>query len=287
MKSIKITKSITRRESPSFIKYLSDISSIPTFKSGEDENKCAVKAFNGDDKAKKELISRNLRFVVSVAKQYRVKGMKLEDLVNVGNIGITTAAGRFDPTKGFKFISYAVWYIRKEIQDFLNNNARVIRLPLNRITEVTKYKTKLDKLEMKLMRAVDINDMLDEYDEYSREDIIRLTDMADSSVASLDMSIGEDNATLGELVSDSSMMRTDELVIQSDRKASIERLFSILRPFEKEILTKLFGLDGKVPCTLSDVGDYYELSRESIRQNRDKALKKIKNHSNVDIKNYL
>lgn len=235
-----------------------------------------MKAFNGNKDAKEELIRRNLRFVVSCAKQYQQKGVTLEDLVNEGNVGITTAADRFDPTMGNKFISYAVWYIRKDILEFLSNNSRFIRLPNNKIDAITKFRKNLDSLEQLLQRTPTHEDILEYYNQYTKDDVDLLFELINDSVTSLDLPVGEDDTLpLYELLGDSSLGRTDALVMKADLEVNIERVFSVLTPFEKEILNMLYGLDGYSPSTLADVGEKYELSRESVRQKRDKAFKKI------------
>lgn len=290
MKQLVITNQITKRESDSFKKYLKEISEIEPFASPKDEHECAVKAWNGDKKAKEELIRRNLRFVVSCAKQYQVNGIKLEDLVNEGNIGITAAADRFNPTMGFKFISYAVWYIRKDIVSFLSSNSRIIRLPNNKIDAVAKYKSNMSKLEQILERPVDVSDMLTAYEDlYSKEDLELLNELTNNSVSSLDMSVGNDEGgtTLSELICDTNLGGADELVIKSDLEVNINALTSVLSSKEKTILTMLYGLDGQAPCTLADVGDVFSISRESVRQKRDAAFRKIQTRFKTSLKHLL
>jgi RNA polymerase primary sigma factor len=277
MKQLVISQQITKRESESFKKYLQEISKIEPFATSKDEHDCAVKAWNGDKQAKEELIRRNLRFVVSCAKQYQINGGTLEDLVNEGNVGITNAADRFDPTMGFKFISYAVWYIRKEIFSYLSTSSRIIRLPNNKVDAVAKFRMNMSKLEQELQRPVDATDFLEAYDEYTKDDIDLLNELAFNNIASLDISVGEDDtSTLADLVVDETMGGADDLVMKSDMIVNINKLTSILTPSEKKILTMLYGLDGKAPCTLADVGEMFEISRESVRQKRDKAFRKIK-----------
>jgi RNA polymerase primary sigma factor len=278
MKSLVISNKTTKRESEAFKKYLSDIAKIKPFESPEQEYECAMLASKGDRKAKQELIRRNLRFVVSCAKQYQQKGVTLEDLVNEGNVGISAAADRFDPTLGHKFISYAVWWIRKEILYYISNNSRFIRLPNNKVDAVSNFKKNMSALEQILQRPITTQDMLDNYPAYTEEDIELLFELTDDSVTSLDLSMGEDDTmTLGELIGDNTFGRTDDLVTKADLKNNIESLFSILNPMEKEILTMLYGLNGYSPSTLSDVGNKFDMSRENVRQKRDKALRKIGN----------
>ena len=285
MKSLVINQQITKRESDSFKKYLQEISKIEPFATSKDEHECAVRAWNGDKKAKEELIRRNLRFVVSCAKQYQMNGATLEDLVNEGNVGITDAADRFDPTMGFKFISYAVWYIRKEIMQHLSSHSRIIRLPNNKVDAIAKFRANVSKLEQDLERPVEVGDLLEAYSDYTKDDIDLLNELAFNNVTSLDVAVGEDDSsTLSDLVADDSMGGADDLVMKSDMDVNINKLTSILTPSEKKILTMLYGLDGQSPCTLADVGEVFDISRESVRQKRDKAFRKIKGRfrHNVD-----
>jgi len=191
---------------------------------------------------------------------------------------MTTAADRFDPTTGFKFISYAVWYVRKDILSFLSNHTRTIKLPTNKVDAVSKYRKKVEKLEQELQRNVEPNDVLLAYDEYSKTDVDLLNELLNNDMMSLDMTVGDDSGTtsLYELIADPSMGRADALMVKSDMEININTLTRILSSHEKYILTRLYGLDGKAPCTLADVGEYYEISRESVRQRRDKAFKKIR-----------
>jgi len=288
MKSLVITTKITARESEAFKKYLREVAEIETFEDANEEKVCAIKAYNGDEEARQELIRKNLRFVISVAKQYIVNGVTLEDLVNEGNIGITKAANRFDPmhgeTKnGNKFISYAVWYIRKEITSFLNSHSRTIRLPNNKVDAVSKYKKRMSELEQILQREVFDTDMLEAYsDYYTKDDIEILNELTYNDISSLDMPVGEDGATLSQLLCDSSLGGADDLVIKSDMEININSLLSALKPVDRHIVTKLNGLDGESVCTLADVGAMFGISRESVRQRRDKAYRQIKNRVTKD-----
>jgi len=278
MKPLVIQTKITSRESDSFKTYLKEVSNIAPFETPEAEHECAMKAWKGDNRAKEELIRRNLRFVISCAKQYKMGGVSLEDLVNEGNIGITTAADRFDPTMGYKFISYAVWYIRKDIVAFLSSNSRTIKLPTNKVTAVSKYKKRIEALEQVLQRQVEKSDILTAHDDYSSDDVELLNELAFNDTTSLDMPVGTDggSASLYELMADSSMGGADDLTIKSDMEVNINALISSLSPHEKDIITRLYGLNGNAPETLADVGEYYEISRESVRQRRDKAFRRIK-----------
>ena len=289
MKQIVITKKITSRESESFKAYLREVSEIEKFETSDDEHECAVKAHSGDDKAKEELIRRNLRFVISCAKQYQMKGVTLEDLVEEGNRGIITALDRFDPTRGYKFISYAVWYIRRDIVAYLSNYSRTIKLPTNKVSAVAKYSKILDILEQKLERKAVVSDVLEAYSEYTSDDVELLNVLLNNDVSSLDMKVGNDEGgtTLHELIEDNSMGRADELTMKSDMEVNINSLISILSPHEKDIITRLYGLDGRAPESLAVIGEYYEISRESVRQRKDKAFKRIRGRFGFNIDNIL
>ncbi len=287
MKQLVISQQITKRESDSFKTYLKEIAKIEPFATSKDEYNCALKAWNGDKQAKDELIRRNLRFVVSCAKQYQMNGVTLEDLVNEGNVGITNAADRFDPSMGFKFISYAVWYIKKEIIQFLSSHGRMIRLPNNKIDAVAKFRTNISKLEQELQRPVETNDILKAYSEYTKDDIDLLNELAFNNVSSLDISVGDDDSsTLADLIIDDNI-GSDELVMKSDIEVNINNLISVLTPNEHKIITMLYGLDGQSPCTLADVGEVFNISRESVRQKKDKAFKKIKNRFRFNLNHIL
>lgn len=284
MKPLVITTKITARESEAFKRYLKEVSEIEVFESPEEEQYCARRAYNGDEEAKTELIRRNLRFVISCAKSYQVKGVTLEDLVNEGNVGITNAASRFDPDMGHKFISFAVWYIRKEISSFLNANSRTIRLPNNKVDAVSKYKKRLSDLEQTLQRDVYDIDMLVAYgDDYTADEIDMLNELVYNDICSLDMTVGEDGVELSQLLSDNSLGNADDLVIKSDMEVNIDALLSTLKPADRDIVTKLNGLDGQATCTLADVGEMYDISRESVRQRRDKAYKKIRESMGIKL----
>lgn len=297
MKPLLVKKdSITTRETDSFKTYLSEISKIPQFNSPQEEYECAMKSWgtgkdgraNGCEKAREELVRRNLRFVVSVAKQYIVNGVKLEDVVNEGNIGISTAAERFNPTMGNKFISYAVWYIRKDIITYISNYSRMIKLPNNKINALSKFKKNMSFLEQKLERTVENHDMVDEYpDLYNIEDVMLLSELSDNNTTSLDMPLGTDDGsgTLHDILSNPSISRADELVNKNDNVVNVKRLLKVLKPQEEAILIMLYGLDGNKPLTLADIGEELGMSRERVRQKKEIAIRRIKRRYNINLKN--
>lgn len=304
MRPLVINQKITARETDSFKQYLKEVLEIEVFSTPEAEQKCAEKAWNGDIKAREELVNRNLRFVISCAKQFQNKGVSLEDLVNEGNMGLLNAAQRFDPSKGFKFISYAVWYIRKDIISYITNNSRTIRIPNNKVDAISKFKEKIITLEQELQRSVCPEDMMERYgveystdangdvnvstEGYTKEDIEVLFELINNDISSLDTPIGDDGySSLYDLLEDSSMDKADVLVARSDMKINVNMLLSKLKPIEREIIVKLYGLDGTPPSTLSDVGNIFDLSRETVRQKRDRAFKTIQHKFRASAKNIL
>jgi RNA polymerase primary sigma factor len=277
MKPLVITEKITTRETDSFKQYLKDISNIEPFKTPEDELICARKAVNGDKKAMDELVKRNLRFVVSVAKQYKNEYNSLEDLVNEGNLGLIKAAQKFDPDKGFKLISYAVNWIRKALTEFVVKNNKLIKIPLNKVGDISRCRKQIEALEQKLGRPIDINELLNERNnKFSKEDIEILEDLNLTKVWSLDKVIGEDDLTLYDTLRDNTFPDTDYLLNQNICKDQISELLNTLKPKEADIINKLYGLNGHYSRTLTEIGDDYNCSREFIRQTVVKTLTKLK-----------
>lgn len=300
MKQLVITNRVTNRETASFNQYLKDISEIDIF-TPQEEMICAEKASNGDKDALDELVKRNLRFVVSVAKQYATSSNLLEDLVNEGNIGLIIASKKFDPRRGFRFISWAVWWIRKIILEYLAKNGRLVRLPSNKINSLNKLDKKIHELEQKLGRNVDIQEIVDEFgqeldlepkDESSfnkmNEDYSFLDILNDYSVDSLDREIGNESGnttSLGDTMSDTSIFKaTDHAVMEASVKSEVTKMLDTLKPRDRYIMVGLFGLDGNIPRSLKDLGDEIGVTREMIRQIREKCLLKLKKkllHSNI------
>ncbi len=280
MKQLVISTRLTNRESESFQKYLFEISQIPIF-TPEEEKVCTVKAASGDKKAIQELVQRNLRFVVSVAKQYSTPINPVEDLVNEGNIGLILAAEKFKPEMGFRFISYAVWWVRKKILEHLAKDGRMIRLPNNKLSSLSKLDKKVIEMEQRLGRTIDISELIAEFDgEFDAEDIGLLGVLGSYSMDSIDREIGgEDGSgtTLGDMLSDDSTFGpSDSLAINGDMKSEISRLLSTLKPRDKRIMIALYGLDGNAPMALKEIGDEIGISREMVRQIKEKVLKTLK-----------
>jgi RNA polymerase primary sigma factor len=284
MKPLTISAKLTNRDNDYLKQYFRDIYAYKKF-TPEEEAECAFRASNGDETAMNELINRNLRFVVSVAKQYENKDCLLGDLINEGNLGLIYASKRFKPDMGFKFISYAVWWIRKFINEYQSNNGRTVRIPLNKITNLSKINQKMASLEQKLGRSVDIEDVISEYgNKVSDEEIKTISLLNLFSVDSLDRDVSSDNdgaVTLGDLINDDSHFKpTDYLVNTSDVNQQLDRLLNTLKPKEKDIISALFGLNGGQPLTLSEIAAKYDVCSEAIRLSKERILKKLRKSSN-------
>lgn len=270
MRPLKITQSITTKETESFVKYLEGVSKLDLINSDK-EIELAKRIKRGDQKATNQLIEANLRFVISVAKQYIGRGLSLEDLVSEGNIGLIKAAEKFDDTKGIKFISYAVWWIRQSIIQSLADNSRMIRLPVNQIATLNKIKTAESDLECQLGRPA----TPEELSEYLQIDLdkVELSINSSKPTTSLDMTIGEDELTiLDTIASDSD---SSDLVNLSDTKLQILSLMSKLNPKERLVIEGLFGLSGN-EMTLSQLATILNLSVERVRQIKKVALNKMR-----------
>lgn len=279
MKQLVITSRVTKRESDSFQLYLKEIAQIPLF-TPEEETACAIKASLGDENARKELIKRNLRFVVSVAKQYATSANPLEDLVNEGNIGLMKAADKFRPEMELKFISYGVWWIRKIILEYLAKNGRMVRLPANKLNALSKLDKMITELEQKLGRNVDIQEIIAEFDsELNADDFAQLDMLNTYSVDSIDREFdGDENShTLADVLADTDTFKsTDFLLIDQDIKMNINRILSSLKPREKQIMCSIYGLDGQPRKTLKEIGEDLDITRETVRQIKEKTLKQLK-----------
>lgn len=273
MKQLVVTNRITSRDTASFNLYLKDIYNIEVLTPAE-ETALAIKANNGDQKALDELIRRNLRFVITVAKVYANANNPLEDLVNEGNIGLIMAAEKFKPEMGWKFISYAVWWIQKLICEHLAKNSRMVRLPSNKINSLSKLDKKISALEQRFGRNVDIAEIINEFGD--DEDYEDLGVLSTYSIDSLDREIGsgdESSNTLGDLISDTTIYNsTDQLIMDAETKLEVARIINTLKPREKRIITVLFGIDGMPTMTLKELGAEMGVTRETIRQIKVKTL---------------
>jgi RNA polymerase primary sigma factor len=272
MRSLVINQRFTAKDIDSFNKYLKEISLIELL-TPEQEKELTIKAFNGDEKAAEELVLKNLRFVVSVAKQYGKSLIEICDLVNEGNIGLIVASKKFDPSMGARFLSYAVWRIRKSILDYLNNNGRLVRIPANKINSIKKFENKIKEMEQKLGRKIEYGDITpEEYDDYL------IAPMMGNNVDSFDREIfndGESGVTLGDLLADDTIPATDSNLTHTERVYEVRKLLSVLKPREREIIIKHYGLDGNYPRSFTDLSVEYNITKEMIRQIKNKAIIKL------------
>ena len=288
MRQLKITKQVTNRETASLDKYLQEIGRVELI-SAEEEVMLARKIREGDRAALDRLTKANLRFVVSVSKQYQNQGLSLPDLINEGNLGLIKAAQRFDETRGFKFISYAVWWIRQSILQALAEQARIVRLPLNKIGTINKINRAFSELEQKFERPPSA-DELAEFLECSVEEVKQSLANSGRHI-SMDAPLVEGDESSSSmydvLLNDSLPGPEQELVIESLRK-DIERSLSTLTSREGDIVRLYYGLNGKHPMTLEEIGERFDLTRERVRQIKEKAIRRLKHTSRSRmLKSYL
>mgnify|MGYP001260851236 CR=1 FL=1 len=277
MRQLKITKSITNRETASLDKYLQDIGKIELI-TAEQEVILAQQIRQGDTIALEKLVKANLRFVVSVAKQYQNQGLSLPDLINEGNLGLIKAAQRFDETRGFKFISYAVWWIRQGILQALAEQARVVRIPLNQIGALNRIKKESSRLEQKFERTPSNEELAEalETQEYKIEASIKNT----IKYISMDEPMSEDeNSKLGDSFFDENAPTTDALLMQESLAKEIQRAIATLSEKEQEIIYLYYGLGGEQALTLEEIGEKYNLTRERVRQIKEKGIRRLKHKS--------
>lgn len=288
MRQLKITKQVTNRETASLDKYLSEIGRVELI-SADEEVELAKKIKQGDQAALEKLTKANLRFVVSVSKQYQNQGLTLPDLINEGNLGLIKAAQRFDETRGFKFISYAVWWIRQSILQALAEQSRIVRLPLNKIGTINKINKTFSKLEQEFEReptAGEISDLL-EMTEQDVKDSMRTTGRHVSMDAPLSTSDDGSGNLYDLMISEDSPSPEHELINDSLRR-EIERALTTLTMREAEVLRCFFGLDGKAAMTLEEIGEKFDLTRERVRQIKEKGIRRLKHTSRSKIlKTYL
>lgn len=285
MRQLKIIKSITNRENASLDKYLQEIGHEEQI-SAEEEVELAHRIKNGDRKALEKLTKANLRFVVSVAKQYQNQGLSLPDLINEGNIGLLKAAEKFDETRGFKFISYAVWWIRQSILQAIAEQSRVVRLPLNQVGSVNKIKRILNQFEQENERRPSIDEIAEQTDmpHEKIEDVLKV----DTHQVSVDapMTEGDGASMLDFMPNDSEPSTDNELVMESMRE-EIALALSVLNERERNVVEAFYGIN-QPECTMEEIGNKYGLTRERVRQIREKAIRKLKqNTKNKLLKAYL
>ena len=286
MRQLKISKQVTNRENISLDKYLQEISKVELITS-EEEVELAKRIKVGDQEALDRLTKANLRFVVSVAKQYQHQGLSLPDLINEGNLGLIKAAERFDETRGFKFISYAVWWIRQSILQALADQARIVRLPLNKISAINRVNKLINELEQEYERTpseTEIAELLD----LEETDVQETMKIAGRHV-SMDAPITteDDAGSMYDVLFSEEDADPDDLLIRESLRQEIERSLSTLNAREADVIRSCFGLNTKHPLSLEEIGEKHGLSRERVRQIREKALKRLQHKSSKLLKSYL
>jgi RNA polymerase primary sigma factor len=286
MRQLKITKQVTNRETASLDKYLQEIGKVDLI-TAEEEVELAQRIREGDQVALEKLTKANLRFVVSVAKQYQNQGLSLPDLINEGNLGLIKAAQRFDETRGFKFISYAVWWIRQSILQALAEQSRIVRLPLNKIGSINKINKAYASIEQEEERAP------------SASEIATFLDMSESDVkesqrnsgrhVSMDAPLVEgEDSNLYDVLRSGESPNPDKGLLNASLSIEIERALETLTPREADVIRLYFGLDSKQSLTLEEIGERFDLTRERVRQIKEKAIRRLKHASRSKIlKTYL
>ena len=287
MRQLKITKSITNRESQSLEKYLQEIGKVELI-APEEEVQLSEKIKLGDQQALERLIKANLRFVVSVAKQYQNQGLTLPDLINEGNLGLIKAAQRFDETRGFKFISYAVWWIRQSILQALAEQSRIVRLPLNKVGLTSRISKAYQLLEQEFEREPTAEELADHL-EISAEEVASTLLMGIRHV-SIDSPLadGEENTLIDVLINKNASNADERLDHFESLKMEIERSLQTLTQRQRDVLCYFYGLGCDHPLSLEDIGERYHLTRERVRQIKDKAINKLRATSRCkQLKAYL
>jgi RNA polymerase primary sigma factor len=286
MRQLKITKQVTNRETASLDKYLQEIGKVDLI-TADEEVELAQKIKAGDQKALEKLTKANLRFVVSVAKQYQNQGLTLPDLINEGNLGLIKAAQRFDETRGFKFISYAVWWIRQSILQALAEQSRIVRLPLNKIGSINKINKMYALLEQSQERAPSAEEIAKELD-------ITVNDVKESMKnsgrhLSMDAPLVEgEDSNLYDVLRSGESPNPDRELIHESLQTEIERALETLTPREADVVRLYYGLSDQHPMTLEEIGETFDLTRERVRQIKEKAIRRLKHTSRSKIlKTYL
>ncbi|MFT4791026.1 MAG: RNA polymerase primary sigma factor [Arcticibacterium sp.] len=286
MRQLKIVKQVTNRESKSLDKYLQDISKIDLI-NAQEEVELAQKIREGDQKALEKLTTANLRFVVSVAKQYQNQGLTLPDLINEGNLGLVKAAKRFDETRGFKFISYAVWWIRQAILQALAEQARIVRLPLNKIGSINKINKAFSYLEQAHQRPPSPEEIAVELEMTVSE--VKQSLKNSGRHLSMDAPlIDGESSSLYDVLDYGESPRPDHALMQSSLHTEITRALDTLSPREADVIKLFYGIGEQPPMTLAEIGLTFDLTRERVRQIREKAIRKLRHNSkNKLLKTYL
>ena len=287
MRQLKITKSITNRESQSLEKYLQEIGKVDLL-TPEEEVELAKRIKQGDHESLDKLTKANLRFVVSVAKQYQNQGLSLSDLINEGNLGLIKAAQRFDETRGFKFISYAVWWIRQSILQALAEQSRILRLPLNKVGSLNKINKAFSQLEQEYEREPSAEELADLLNIGTEEVETTLGVAARHVSVDAPFAEGEDSSLLDVLESIGTPRTDSHLDYLESLRQEIERSLSTLTPRQRDVIKLYFGIGVEHSMSLEDIGDRFTLTRERVRQIKDKAINKLRNTSKSKLlKTYL
>lgn len=287
MRQLKISKSITNRESQSIEKYLQEIGKVDLI-TAEEEVELAKRIKQGDQEALEKLVKANLRFVVSVAKQYQNNSLSLNDLINEGNVGLVKAAQKFDETKGFKFISYAVWWIRQSIMQALAEQSRLVRLPLNKVGSLSKINQAFANLEQKYEREPTPDELAEALELGAEE--IETTMRVSTRPVSVDAPFveGENNTLLDVLENDGAEGTDENMVYSHSLSVETERSLSTLTERERDVIKLFFGIGVPYPMSLEDIGEKFGLTRERVRQIKDKAIEKLRSTSrSKPLKSYL
>jgi RNA polymerase primary sigma factor len=273
MRQLKISKQITNRENQSLDKYLQEIGRVDLI-TAEEEVLLARRIREGDQIALEKLTKANLRFVVSVAKQYQAQGLTLGDLINEGNLGLIKAAQRFDETRGFKFISYAVWWIRQSIMQAIAEQSRIVRLPLNRVGTLNKVSKAFSDLEQKFQREPSVEELAEALNITPEE----VSDSLKSSGRAISVDApfvtGEENGLL-DVLEDQNLEKPDSALIEDSLRKEVQRTLATLTKRESDVLSYYFGLNGETAMTLEEIGLKFNLTRERVRQIKEKATKRL------------
>lgn len=271
---IKVGKQYPSRENQTIDKYLQEIGKVDLL-TPEEEIQLAIKVRDNDQKALEKLIKSNLRFVVSVAKQYQNQGLSLGDLINEGNLGLIKAAKRFDPTRGFKFISYAVWWIRQSILQALAEQSRIVRLPLNRVGALNKIGKKFSELEQEFEREPSPSEIAEQLDMSLYE--VDKTLQISGRHLSVDQPFvqGEDNKLL-DVMADDNQLPPDHTLMKESLRAEVEHALKSLTDREAEVIRLYFGIEYEHPLTLEEIGEKFNLTRERVRQIKEKAIRRLR-----------
>jgi RNA polymerase primary sigma factor len=266
----------TPRETKSIKIYFQEINKIGTFGNSNDEKLCAIIANNGNERAKEELITRNLKFVVSVSKQYIRNGVELEDLISEGNLGILDAAKKFDSNENVKFISFAVWYILKRIRRFIELHKTNIRVPSNKLNSFKSINKKLSVLENIEFRKVMPEELLDVYDDVDLKEIQNYLDFNNYSVDSLNTEINDDGNQLIDIIIPENQILTDDYIINNEEITLLNGVLLKLEPRERDVIMMSFGINYPYEMTLDEIGERLNISRERVRTIKQKVMRKLR-----------